>query len=200
MSSYITSFSETLQARGFKWYTYGEFLYMYSSYVWPKIFCQHFYMILLTRVAADQVLIDNSKEIPFTRCTPLTLTIIPISFHILTTHILHFYGLIYLISWETAYLKNWVLQTHVEHLHIYSYDITIFIIKNDNICAFYSVDIWICTLDSLLKCDDDINSRIILLNTLATLGNRLYFSTMFLTLKTIISFVNVNIKPDRTSH
>ena len=106
MSSYITSFSETLQARGFKWYTYGEFLYMYSSYVWPKIFCQHFYMTLLTRVAADQVLIDNSKEIPFTRCTPLTLTIIPISFHILTTHILHFYGLIYLISCETAYLKN----------------------------------------------------------------------------------------------
>jgi len=102
-----------------------NFLYMYSSHVWPKIFCQHFYMTLLTRVAADQVLIDNSKEIPFTRCTPLTLTIIPISFHILTTHILHFYGLIYLISCETAYLKNWVPQVHVEYLHIYSYDIMI---------------------------------------------------------------------------
>ena len=177
---------------------------MYSSYVWPKIFCQHFYMILLTRVAADQVLIDNSKEIPFTRCTPLTLTIIPISFHILTTHILHFYGLIYLISWETAYLKNWVSQAHVEYLHIYSYDIMICyltkMITFQRNSAFYSVDICICTYDSLLKCDDDINSRIILLNTLATLGNRLYFSTMFLTLKTIISFVNVNIKPDRTSH
>lgn len=137
-----------------------NFLYMYSSYVWPKIFCQHFYMILLTRVAADQVLIDNSKEIPFTRCTPLTLTIIPISFHILTTHILHFYGLIYLISWETAYLKNLVLQAHVEHLHIYSYDITI--CYWTKMIRFYSVDICICTFDSLLKCDADINSRIIL--------------------------------------
>ena len=148
MLSCITSFSETLQAKVFKWYTY--FYICIAHMFGPKYSVSiYFYMILLTRVVAYQVLIDNSKEIPFTRCTPLTLTIIPISFHILTTHILHFYGLIYLISWETAYLKNWVLQTHVEHLHIYSYDITIFIIKNDNIVRFIQ---WIFEYVRLILC------------------------------------------------
>ena len=140
-----------------------NFLYMYSSYVWSKIFCQHFYMILLTRLCSrpspDWQLKRNTFHSLHTFNSYHYPHLFPYSYHSYITFL-----------WADLFniMRNGVPQKWrtpgscgiFTHIFLWYYDMLFN--KNDNICAFYAVDICICTFDYLLKCDGDMNSRIIL--------------------------------------
>ena len=155
MSSYITSFSETLQARGFKWYTYGEFLAQNIQ----SAFLHDSANKSCSRPSPDWQLKRNTFHSLHTFNSYHYPHLFPYSYH---SYITFLWADLFNIMWNGVPQKLSTPGSCGIFTHIFLWYYDMLFNKNDHCCAFYSVDICIFTFDSLLKCDDDMNSRIIL--------------------------------------